>query len=348
MLSRPFLIKTILLWQIPLLMVCSPFNDPYPPNDINFKLGIVPDTVTNWEQINTVWDDMNMPGPPTLHYDGNLFLSTNRFTQGGTFDLVHFECQAIFNQVHGQFGLYAGPQTKCRNDINSPGNEFGPYIVSSDYRNWNAPLILFFASDRNNQDSTGLNIYMTHPVSWDDLLNDSSATPLPVVKAAALNSKYDDAYIAFGPNNTIYFCSNREGNFHIYSCAIPWDIYQNQDSVFNLLADSSANLAITKDIDLNSNQDDKCPYILGNTMFFVSNRSGGFGGFDIYRSAFANGKWSTPVNLGERVNSIYDEYRPACLRLDNYVNWLLVFSSNRPGGKGGYDIYYTGVDTLQL
>jgi hypothetical protein len=121
---------------------------------------------------------------------------------------------------------------------------------------------------------------------------------------------------------------------------------QHLDTAFSLLADSSANLQITKTTSLNSNGDDKCPYIIGNTMFFVSNRSGGMGGFDIYRSKFANGSWSTPVNLGPGINSSADDYRPVCLRLSDFTNWLLFFSSTGPGGKGGYDIYYVGVDTL--
>jgi hypothetical protein len=235
---------------------------------------------------------------------------------------------------------------KNRTGINSEGNEFGPVILGDWHKGVNPfdTAVLLFASDRS-ADSTGLDIYMTNPEQWASLLNDSAGSPLPVYKAAAINSKSDDAYITFGPNGSVYFCSNREGRFHIYSCNLPYDVNTNRDSVLLLLKDSTANLLITKDPDLNSDQDDKCPFIIGNTMLFVSNRAGGKGGFDIYRSSFSNNHWSSPSNLSN-INSSYDEYRPVAFRLVNYSNWMLVFSSNRPGGKGGYDIYYTGLDTL--
>lgn len=48
----------------------------------------------------------------------------------------------------------------------------------------------------------------------------------------------------------------------------------------------------------------------GNRVFFVSNISGGAGGFDVYYSEKRNGKWSDPTNLGLKVNSTEDEFFP--------------------------------------
>ncbi len=48
----------------------------------------------------------------------------------------------------------------------------------------------------------------------------------------------------------------------------------------------------------------------GNRVFFVSNISGGAGGFDIYYSEKRSGKWSDPTNLGLKVNSSEDELFP--------------------------------------
>jgi Tol biopolymer transport system component len=39
------------------------------------------------------------------------------------------------------------------------------------------------------------------------------------------------------------------------------------------------------------------------TMYFSSNRSGGMGGFDIYRSSHSNGSYEEPVRLGDAVNT---------------------------------------------
>lgn len=72
----------------------------------------------------------------------------------------------------------------------------------------------------------------------------------------------------------------------------------------------------------------------GNTiLYFVSNRPGGEGGFDIWYSIIRKGKASTPANLGAPVNSASDEITPF------YDNGTLYFSSNRKGGVGDYDIY---------
>jgi hypothetical protein len=77
---------------------------------------------------------------------------------------------------------------------------------------------------------------------------------------------------------------------------------------------------------------------------FSSNRPGGFGGFDIYYSFFRDGEWSTPVNLGAGINKAFDEYRPIVKEMGPaFRNDQLIFSSDRPSGKGGFDLYYTGL-----
>jgi len=93
---------------------------------------------------------------------------------------------------------------------------------------------------------------------------------------------------------------------------------------------------------VNSTSNDKCPFIDGNIMVFASDRPGGLGGFDLYYSVFRNGKWSAPVNFGPGINSSSDEYRPLVDIHPDFSNAFMVFSSNRPGGNGGYDLYFTG------
>ncbi len=48
----------------------------------------------------------------------------------------------------------------------------------------------------------------------------------------------------------------------------------------------------------------------GNTIYFSSNRPGGEGGFDIYKSEKDNGEWCKPVNLGTVINASYSEDGP--------------------------------------
>ena len=48
----------------------------------------------------------------------------------------------------------------------------------------------------------------------------------------------------------------------------------------------------------------------GDSMFFSSNRPCSYGGFDIYLSVKSNNEWSDPINLGDSVNSISDDFSP--------------------------------------
>lgn len=79
----------------------------------------------------------------------------------------------------------------------------------------------------------------------------------------------------------------------------------------------------------------------GTIMYYASDMPGGVGGVDLYRSELQNGKWSKPVNLGSKVNTLGDDLYP-------YVanDSALYYSSNGLGGLGGLDIFvsYNGKD----
>jgi outer membrane protein OmpA-like peptidoglycan-associated protein len=74
----------------------------------------------------------------------------------------------------------------------------------------------------------------------------------------------------------------------------------------------------------------------GNTLYFVSNRPGGLGGYDIWKSILkADGYWSQPENLGAEINTPYDEHTPF-LHPDGKT---LYFSSDGWPGMGNKDIF---------
>ncbi len=70
-------------------------------------------------------------------------------------------------------------------------------------------------------------------------------------------------------------------------------------------------------------------------LYYASNRSDGMGGMDIWYTILKEGKASQSVNLGPAVNSEHNELTPFYDQLAG----VLYFSSDRPGGMGGYDIY---------
>jgi len=78
----------------------------------------------------------------------------------------------------------------------------------------------------------------------------------------------------------------------------------------------------------------------GKTLYFTSNRPGGIGGKDIWVSyETAPGKWSEPENLGDVVNTRFDEQSPF-LHADGET---LYFASDGHPGMGNEDIYLTRI-----
>ena len=71
----------------------------------------------------------------------------------------------------------------------------------------------------------------------------------------------------------------------------------------------------------------------GDTLFFVSDQPGGYGGTDIYRVIRSNGAWGTPFNVGPAVNSAENEVFPF------FIDNVLYFASNGHGGLGGLDLF---------
>ena len=70
-------------------------------------------------------------------------------------------------------------------------------------------------------------------------------------------------------------------------------------------------------------------------LFFVSDRPGGFGGYDIWISRFDNGLWQLPVNAGPSINTPGNETAPY-IAIDNKT---LFFTSDGWPGLGGNDLF---------
>lgn len=75
----------------------------------------------------------------------------------------------------------------------------------------------------------------------------------------------------------------------------------------------------------------------GLSLYFASDRPGGLGLTDLWvaRRASLDSPWEAPVNLGAPVNTPFADGAPA-LSIDGH---LLFLHSNRPGGRGGNDIW---------
>ncbi len=71
-------------------------------------------------------------------------------------------------------------------------------------------------------------------------------------------------------------------------------------------------------------------------LIFASDMPGGYGGTDLYSVNYIDGKWSGLKNLGPNINSAYNEAFPFVYNANN-----LFFASNKEGGIGGFDIYFS-------
>ena len=115
---------------------------------------------------------------------------------------------------------------------------------------------------------------------------------------------------------------------------------EQEDFYISFYSDTGWQKAINAGAPINTSSNEGAQSISsrGNYMYFTAcDRTGGLGSCDLYFSAFENGKWSIPVNAGYPINTKYWESQPSVSADDR----MLFFASNRPGGTGGKDIWYS-------
>ena len=81
----------------------------------------------------------------------------------------------------------------------------------------------------------------------------------------------------------------------------------------------------------------------GDTLYFVSDASGGYGGKDIWFAEYNGTEWSIPVNLGKQINTSGEELYPTIRS-----NGTLYFASTGHPGYGGLDIFKAERDTTAI
>ena len=89
-----------------------------------------------------------------------------------------------------------------------------------------------------------------------------------------------------------------------------------------------------------SNEVSACFSIDDKTIYFSSDREGGYGGKDLYKVERVKKGWGTPVNLGAEVNTQYDEDSPFV----HPDGTRFYFSSTGHENMGGYDVFTSKLD----
>ena len=324
--------KSLYLVVTAIIIIAGAISCKPDGNSINFEFGTFPDSIINIVGINSAYDDYNSTIPQIL---GNLpiMFSTNRESQGENFDITSGLITFTFDQVNGSFTLEGdmysnGFYDALKSAVNTSTDQLGPYR----FFNSKNGLEYFFNSTETAEGDLDISfLEYLPPVSGE---TPYIGSPEDVTR---LNSASNDGYVTIDWNvANIYLTSDRGGDFDIYTSVI-----EQPSTLASWLTTPPVELA--KADSVNSTSDDKCPFIFDKYMIFTSDRPGGFGGFDLYFSTFVNGKWGSPVNFGPRINSANNEYRPIVGFANTYTNFFMIFSSDRPGGAGGYDLYLTGV-----
>jgi len=250
-----------------------------------------------------------------LYYDSLEQKTTNLYVPLQTYyDLVEY--RKNLNTFHPPKGVY----TSMGDAVNSKAPDYGPTLAGRD-------SLLLFSSKRKRRGLAGTideDLYTSRRVgmSWTD------AEPLP----KPINSPYNEGSACFSKDGrTIFFarceCPTCHGNCDLYTARLgkdgQWSVPRSLGPAVNSAAwDSQPALSQTED-----------------TLYFASDRLGGFGASDIYFTARQkNGQWGPARNLGPVVNTRESEVSPFYHPLYH----VLYFSSRgQLLNFGDFDIYKT-------
>jgi len=212
--------------------------------------------------------------------------------------------------------------------LNSEFNDFAPLIFAQD-------SMLVITTGRVESLDIKNDSHEAYTKNYC-FIKDSNAwkeTPLPS-GLGSINTKYNEGPGSFSKDRTLYIFTGcgYDGPF----CKIYFTEFDN--------GKWSEPKPCNKNINA-SNSDNKHPAVSpsGDSLFFVSNRIGGFGQFDLWLSTKSQtGDWEDPENLGPFVNSPFNEIAP----FYSSENKSLFFSSDGHKGFGGLDNFFIHADSL--
>lgn len=190
-----------------------------------------------------------------------------------------------------------------------------------------------------NQDQTEIFITRTRQMKVNQLDNPirrleiTHATQIPQVgwsEAAPLPINSDDYSVAhpyLSPDGEqLFFSSDMPGGFG------------GSDIYVMIRKEGQWGSAVNLGPNINTEGDEVRPFIsTSGLLYFASNGHFGLGGQDIFFCPMTQDSiWGMAENMGAPFNTAYDDYG-LILNVDGEEGY---FSSNRPGGIGGDDIYY--------
>lgn len=304
----------------------------------------LPAAPMNMAPINSPYDDWNCGAPWAIWRSGeSILFSSSRKSQGGNFDLVPKGFR-----LEGEDGVRVDSSEsnqwirRIADRINTGKDELGPSFWISKFNGGHGGATGAFVFSRGDAPNHDLMVLLPESLSDSAPIYGPGPDSLIEIDLGVLNTPNDEGYLTWSKEiGKALFHSNRDGKYRIYQATLPLD----SNGPFTWLRNpDSADVVVSQVEGLASvDGEERCPLLVGNRLFFVSDRPGGQGGFDIYRSTWESNSWTPPENLGSSINSSFNEYRPFAFHMypnpNDYAPDALIFSSDRPGGKGGYDLY---------
>jgi outer membrane protein OmpA-like peptidoglycan-associated protein len=260
----------------------------------------------------SVGDGINTPLDeyfPCLTADGETLVFTRNMMEANMFG------QRNEDFYSSQKANGAWQTAKPLKGVNTSLNE-GAQSISPD-GSW----LVFTACNRDDDGAQG-----SCDLYWSQLKNTGWTTPKPF--SSAINSNDWDAQPTIGADNkTLIFASSRPGTLGKLDL---WESVRQADGKWS----KPQNLGPS----LNTEGNEHMPFLHpdGQTLYFASDNLPGMGGNDIFVARRQpDGSWGAPQNLGYPINTKGEEGM-LVVSLDGATAY---FASNRPGGKGGIDIY---------
>ncbi|MEM9831635.1 MAG: OmpA family protein [Bacteroidota bacterium] len=204
------------------------------------------------------------------------------------------------------------------NSINSNSLDYAPVI--------NADETMMIFTSRRKEDNLNENVYDDNFAYEDIFISYKEDGKWGAAKniGETVNTLYFESNLALSADGKQLYVYRDENNGDIYvSDRRSDDSWSEPEPVSESINSSYSENSITISPD-------------GQTLYFSSDRPGGFGGLDLYKcEKDRRGEWGKVTNLGETVNTPYDEDGVFM----DFDGKTLYFSSRGRKGMGGYDIF---------
>jgi tetratricopeptide (TPR) repeat protein len=265
------------------------------------------------ERINSIYDDKN----PCITADGSKLVFTTRRPKGtdspvdAEGDGKYFE--DIYISSLDSVTRAFDKATEVPGSVNTKAHD-AVTSISPDGKQ-----IFIYKNDLNDKNSRGGDVFVSK------VSNGKWRTPEPLGKPVA-SSYWEGGACISSDGKKYFFSSERTGGL---GGSDIWMVEKINKKEWGKPVNLGA--------EVNTAYDEAGMFLApdGKTLFFCSNGPKSMGSYDVFKTTFADGKWSAPQNLGYPINSSSKEGQ-LTIGADARYAYL---SSDRKGGIGESDVY---------